>query len=301
VDDAAVPSSPSLSTNSKKWLGWIGSGLALAGLLFLVFRLQEYRGQLDWSVLSAWQWLALVLLSLIYGVLNVFLVFSWRDLLHLAGHASSQSWAVAVYGKSQVAKYMPGNIFHLAGRQALGLAAGAPSTALAKSIFWELILLAAAGACVALLSLPLFLRSLTSSISVWLAAIVFSAGIVSSVIWVDRRLASAFAWQTCFFVAAGFIFAAILALLGLAEHAGTTGWLQVTGAYALAWLAGFVMPGAPAGLGIREAVLLLLLGPTVSEGGLLVAVVLSRAVTAVGDLFFFALSLWPVSRRPMIA
>lgn len=271
--------------------------LALAGLLFLALRLQEYKSQLDWSALAAWQWAALGGLSLVYGASNLLLVAAWRNLLGLAGYKTSAVWAFEIYGKSQVAKYMPGNIFHLAGRQALGMASGAPPAALAKSIFWELVLLACAGACVACFSLPLVWPSVTASLATVIAAIVLIAGLMVVRNYCRPGFASALLWQIVFLAVAGFLFAVILTMLGAAEHRGVAGWIQVVGAYALAWLAGFVMPGAPAGLGIREVVLLLLLGRTVSEGGLLTAVVLSRAVTAIGDMLFFAASSLPFVRR----
>ncbi|MCY1448795.1 hypothetical protein D9M71_654970 [compost metagenome] len=47
-------------------------------------------------------------------------------------------------------------------------------------------------------------------------------------------------------------------------------------------------PGAPAGVGIRELALLLLLGNSVAEADLMLAILLGRIVTIVGDLFFFA-------------
>ena len=43
-----------------------------------------------------------------------------------------------VYGTSQLAKYLPGNIFHMAGLQSPGMAAGEPACVLAKSTAWEL-------------------------------------------------------------------------------------------------------------------------------------------------------------------
>jgi uncharacterized membrane protein YbhN (UPF0104 family) len=54
-------------------------------------------------------------------------------------------------------------------------------------------------------------------------------------------------------------------------------------------LAGFVVPGSPAGVGVREAVLVLTLEPHLpSDGALLLALSL-RLVTTFGDLLFFAI------------
>jgi uncharacterized membrane protein YbhN (UPF0104 family) len=55
------------------------------------------------------------------------------------------------------------------------------------------------------------------------------------------------------------------------------GWL------ALAWLLGYVMPGAPAGLGVRETVLVLGLGPALGEAEALVVALAYRFVTVVVD------------------
>jgi len=67
-------------------------------------------------------------------------------------------------------------------------------------------------------------------------------------------------------------------------------WLSFGGAYVLAWLAGFVTPGAPAGLGIRELVLLFLLQGLVGGPDLLLVILLGRVITVSGDLVFFILA-----------
>ena len=58
-------------------------------------------------------------------------------------------------------------------------------------------------------------------------------------------------------------------------------------ALSAAWLLGFLTPGAPAGIGIRETMIILALG--VSDGGVSDAVILSafyRAATIIGDVIF---------------
>ena len=63
------------------------------------------------------------------------------------------------------------------------------------------------------------------------------------------------------------------------------------GAYVLAWLAGLVTPGAPAGVGVRELVLLALLKGSVGQTELLLAVLLGRLVTVGGDVAFLGMAL----------
>ena len=55
------------------------------------------------------------------------------------------------------------------------------------------------------------------------------------------------------------------------------GWLS------LAWIVGYVTPGAPAGIGLREAVLALGLSPALGESGALALALLYRLVTTIAD------------------
>ncbi|OLT28219.1 hypothetical protein BJF83_01855 [Nocardiopsis sp. CNR-923] len=67
------------------------------------------------------------------------------------------------------------------------------------------------------------------------------------------------------------------------------------GAYALAWTLGLLVVFAPAGLGVREAVLVVALAPVVDAGAALVVAVLSRLVMTVADAAWAGLSV-PLSR-----
>jgi uncharacterized membrane protein YbhN (UPF0104 family) len=59
--------------------------------------------------------------------------------------------------------------------------------------------------------------------------------------------------------------------------------LRATVVFATAWLFGFLTPGAPAGIGAREAALVLLLSPIAGKEVSLAVAVLSRALSVLGD------------------
>ena len=61
-------------------------------------------------------------------------------------------------------------------------------------------------------------------------------------------------------------------------------WNQWLGGFALAWTLGLVVPGAPGGLGVFEAALLLRLGGLVPEAPLLAIALSYRLVTSLADL-----------------
>lgn len=280
-------------------LTWFGRALAILGIAFVGLRLRAYGDEIDLAGLGWEGWAALGGLSLLYGAAGVMLGLAWWHLLGHFGALTSRRWAVRVYGLSQISKYVPGNIFHLAARQSRGMAAGISGWAVAKSAAWELGLLAMGGAVFGLLVLPL----LAEAVPVLLSALLFAAALGAAAVLLRRLVGAgavrAFAWQVAFLAASGLLFLGLLVLLGELgagerwgighDGAGDGGgvWLTVLGAYILAWLAGLVTPGSPAGLGVRELVLLLLLEGLVDEAGLVQAVVLARLVSALGDGAFF--------------
>ena len=75
---------------------------------------------------------------------------------------------------------------------------------------------------------------------------------------------------------------------------GTPVWSEigivVAGAAALAALAGLVTPGAPGGLGVREAVFVLTSGGTIGEEQALTLILLFRIVTTIADLVVFTVA-----------
>ena len=70
---------------------------------------------------------ALVLLfSIIYSLLNVLLAFAWALLYRMASRGGpSVSFMAGVHLRTGIVKYLPGNVFHLAGRHVLAGKAGA--------------------------------------------------------------------------------------------------------------------------------------------------------------------------------
>lgn len=275
----------------KRTLHWGGSAVAIAGIAFVALRLHDYGAEIDFVRfdLIVWSWVAA--LALIYGLSNLMLALAWRNLLGQFGACTSRRWAVRVYGISQIAKYVPGNIFHLAGRQAMGMAAGVGGWPLAKSSVWELGLISATGGLFGLLTLPLLVPGLPVTTSAGLFVVMMC--IAAVLLWRFTGLAAAraFGWYVGFLVISALLFVGLVELLADNHVAGIGFWLSLGGAYVLAWLIGLVTPGAPAGVGVRELVLLFLLKGMVVEADLLLAVVLGRVVTVAGDLGFFGVSI----------
>lgn len=274
----------------KQVLHWAGSALAIVGIVFVIVKLRDDYLQLNVTLLARDVWLAVFGYSFIYGLTNFMLALAWFDLLRGLGINIRRLLAFKVYGLSQIAKYLPGNIFHLAGRQALGMAAGICGWVLAKSSALELGLISFTGALFGLLVLPLFFDLLSTPVC--LGAFVVVNGISISFLYryIDPSYAWAQIWYLVFLATTGMIFTALFFLISVSGSHETLPWISIIGAYVLAWLAGLITLGAPAGLGVRELALLFLLNGIVAESELLIAVLLGRLVTISGDVIFYLLS-----------
>lgn len=271
----------------KKYLHWAGSTLALAGIIFLILRLRKYAGQIDFSQFGITVWFTVGGSTLIYGFANLMLALAWWNLLRYFGAYRSKRWALKVYGISQLAKYVPGNIFHIAGRQAMGMAAGVPGWSLAKSSAWELGLISITGTMFGWLTLPLIAPAIPVAAALGFFVVTVAAIAALLRYYFSPLVTCALVWYIGFLAISGALFVGLINVVSVRVDLTELPWVPLCGAYVVAWLVGLVTPGAPAGLGIRELVLLFLLKGIVEEADLVLTVVLGRVVTMGGDLATF--------------
>lgn len=276
-------------------INYIGAILAIVGIVFIALKIYSYNVVAIFGNYNFFDWVIVAGLVLIYGLANVILSFAWWHILAGLGMKVDCYWAIRTYAISQITKYVPGNIFQFVGRQALGMAKGLPAWSLAKSSLWEIGLITFSVCLFFLFILPLFLNN--NYISLWICIILFLLAVFLAFIFLWRYLKPNFSYAFLCYV----IFLVITSLLFLAlvlfqnrtfELINVSNIFIISGAYIIAWLAGLLTPGAPAGVGVREFILLFLLGGIVQESNLLEAILLGRLVTIGGDvLFYFALVL----------
>ena len=186
---------------------------------------------------------------------------------------------------TQTAKFVPGSIWHAVGRISAAGRLDVPRRAAAAGMVLE------AGASVfAALAIGVGLgasgRLSTAGHPVGptvLSIAVAAAGVVALLTgwrlarrwWAGTPGTAALPTLAWWHLAVWAGYAVAAAAVGAAF--GVNGAL-VAGAFTISWAAGFVVPGVPAGLGIREVVMTAALGTTVPVATALAVVVASRAV-----------------------
>ncbi len=232
------------------------------------------------------------------GVAGLALALGWRRLLAAWGATLGRAAAVRIWWRSQASRYLPTGAFAVASREVLAARAGVPRALGATSNVVELGILLAWGAVISGAALP------SSVLPAPARVLVTAGGLVVLVLapWGMRlgsaimarlapRLAPRLAARVPALGAApGAVYGACLCY-GLSTVANTAafvlmaaGMLSVhpgevpllVGAVQGASIAG-VLSVAPAGIGVREALLVVLLGPRFGAGDALAVAVAWRA------------------------
>jgi uncharacterized membrane protein YbhN (UPF0104 family) len=201
-----------------------------------------------------------------------------------------------LYNLSQLGKYLPGSIWQFVGRAAAYRRLGAGYAAIRDALLVESLWIVAAAAAVGLaFSGPAAARlvqaSLTPMLRWWLGGGILAVALaVLAAVVLKRALAARYLRLAIPSVPVVLAQLATWLLLGLAfwvlaRACGLqVGYGFAIGLFAAAYAVGFLVPFAPAGLGIRDGILTLGLLPYVPAGEALAVTVLARAVYLIVDV-----------------
>lgn len=223
-------------------------------------------------------------------------VFTWRCVLaRLGGDARPASFGALlhVWALSSPVRWLPGGVWQVAAVGALARSAGQAPVRLASAFLVHTVLSLAAAGLVAAATLPHASGAWMAGALLAGAALVHPA-LLRRAVRAAARLAGApevawrgswrdGAWLLALHVASWLAYGAAFALLVRGAVGGAPPVAELTGATALAFLAGYAVLVAPGGLGAREIALSLLLAPTLGPAAPAVAV-LARAWSLVGEL-----------------
>jgi uncharacterized membrane protein YbhN (UPF0104 family) len=295
---------------------WASYALVALAFYFFLSELSKRLAEIPPIHWDAWG-VAAAVLSVAGVALTIALNgVMWRALLKDQGVDLAPSKAKQIIAISQFGKYLPGNVGHFAGRAALGHAAGIPYTVTLGTILIETLWNLAVGTGFAAVALLLYSDSLRSLMPHAIGQLELGLLTVSLTIlpWfgivtlnrlfpaLSRRLGGGKpvatpSLRTSLIVGAvvvvGFlILGGILKLQALWLFGVESGdFLTLTCLFVASWLVGYVIPGAPGGVGVREAMMVLLFTPVVGAGAAVGLGVSMRLATMLGDSVSFLLGL----------
>ncbi len=228
-------------------------------------------------------------------------MLSWRLVLSDLGGAVPVRQAARIFLVGQLGKYLPGSVWPLLTQVALGRAAGVPATTSAVAGIVAMGLAVATGLVVGLVAgVGAGLGGGYAVVALVGAAcalpFMLSAALLNRVVErglsilrrpaLPRRLSSRVLYGSQLLVMVAWL-AYGLHIWLLARALGPVGasdLVPITGGYALAMTVGMLVVLAPAGAGVREAVLALTLAPALGTEAALAVVLVSRLLVTGVDL-----------------
>ncbi len=197
-------------------------------------------------------------------------------------------------GVSQIAKYLPGNVAHFIGRAVLVKEVDSKADITYAILIETIILSLTAMLFASLWSTLYYLPAELNAISIVIITILFCVGTIILVEILKRKLnATWILYDTLFYILVlnslcfflhGYVIYLIASLIP-----GIPGLsiLQYTLGFSAAFLVGYLLPGAPGGVGVREYAFVLIFGALLGKGIALEVIVIHRLLAIVGDLLFF--------------
>lgn len=286
----------------------------IAGLivtaLFLWYVVRALHGH-DLSVYATPRGaLGIGLCALLWALGAPLLALAWHRLLSGVGVARPRRELFGIIGITQFAKYIPGNVAQYVGRAGMSLVRGIPPRPLAVTMALETLLVIAAAVATgvgtgALSDVGLTVVHLHGAQLALIAAVValaigglfllrrlappllqrfaprYATALDGTLLPPQLGIAQAFALYCGMYVCMGT--GLVLLARFLVPGAPHDYWLLIA-VLALAWVVGFVTPGAPGGLGVREGLMLLMLAPVYTAVSASVLVIALRISTTLGDV-----------------
>ncbi len=306
-------------------------------LIFLGRNIYDHWRSLGAISLGKQSWLLLTIATLVTLLAHSWAGYIWWQTLKFLHQGLPLQQILPVYLKTNIAKYLPGSIWHYYGRVWAVTKSGGSRNAAMASVLLEPLLMAAAALTIALLGIPETFWGLTL-LGLGIVLIALHPLVLNYFLGLLQKIKSKvksklqpdvkFPQKDCektnspkpqdisktpstppqlitkypvflFLTEIGFlqlrfcgfclVFAAIapLPILDLQF---------LFSAFSLSWLAGLVIP-VPAGLGVFESIMLVLLQPQIAPAVILSVVGLFRLVSILAELLGAGLSLSQIKKR----
>ncbi|PSB05015.1 lysylphosphatidylglycerol synthase transmembrane domain-containing protein [Merismopedia glauca] len=275
----------------KSRLGWLVWGV----VIFFLVKVGKDRAQEVAGIkITSQGWIYLAIAFGFTLLAHIWSGLVWGKILRYFQQPLPYSWLLRVYLKTNIAKYLPGNIWHYYGRISAIQEAGGTLEVATFSVLLEPLLMAAAAIIIALSGNNSVNRvwQILSLLGVILAVHPRVLNPLMQLLAKFKGKADASLKLQSYPVlpllgemgfvglrGTGFVFA-LLAFTAIIPSQIP----QILSGFSWAWLLGLIIPGAPGGIGVFEATAIAILQPLFSPGLLLSVVAIFRVVSLLAEV-----------------
>ncbi|AQR97822.1 lysylphosphatidylglycerol synthase domain-containing protein [Clostridium saccharoperbutylacetonicum] len=302
-----------IKSNRFKILGRL---ITITSFIFIVKMLLSVN--IEFNVIrNAKDNLLLLIILVFWCSVGLYLVaYGWSMLIKFIEPREIVNFNLAsIYVKANIAKYLPGNVMNLIGRNVLAGKLGFKQISIATSTIMEIIIFGSTTMVLAFLFSITKLNYMVSiikqyinykvSIVVMIFLILFFTILLLYILKNKKKYVNKIkkyctmeflklTIRLVFLYGIYFIYLGIMLVIILRNvlcvSTNLNNMLQVIGFFVLSYFIGYIVPGSPGGMGVREAVLILLLTSIVGENLAIAAALMHRIITITADLVLYCIN-----------
>ena len=289
----------------KPYLRWVIFG---GMLFFLAKAFKDHWREVAAIRIDGAGWLCLAIAAVVTLLAQTWAGWMWSWILREFKHPMSTPWLIQVYLKTNIAKYLPGNIFHYSGRIWILTKAGVPTPTATLSVLIEPILLAAAALLFVLIG-NYINRGIVQNSNTWSWQVFSSLGVLMLLhpwflnpvlqilekfegkqknsttadpldLKIERYPLIPLGGAIGFLLLRGMGFLFIFMAL---TPVNLSQLPMLMSSFSLAWVSALIIPGAPGGIGVFEATAVALFNEPFSTGIVLSVAALYRLISIVSE------------------
>lgn len=290
----------------------IGKILSILSFVFVIIAVCKLG--LDFTAIDNIPIFALVITisSLLLSCSVYLLGYAWKMWISFfSKHEVNSIEAVCVYAKANIGKYLPGNVMHYVERNVFAAKYGLNQQAVLTSSVFEVVSMVIAAILLAVcFAYDNLKRIVEQYIGDSIGVIIISGCIILTVVIIAIFILkkkvkdvleqySLISFMKCFmkcfllYIVALFMAGVIMVVLYwyMEKDALALQVVYIISSYIISWVVGFIVPGAPGGIGVREMILLVLLADIAEKDIILTMIVIHRLITIIGDIIAYILAL----------
>lgn len=300
----------------KKVVNYIGKLLMVLAFVFIFKKLYSYRDSLA-DCFSVEMLLKMIVCTILYGMLIFTLPTAYKALLNMTtGRHYNHTRIADIYCKTNLYKYLPGNVMQYVGRNQFAVEENLSHVDVATATILDIttIIIPAMVATV-IFSFGYAAEYLQNSSDMVKSIVLFlgaACGLLAVCIIIALIVKKEFVkkyfskylklitWRNIgtyiycnfhrFLVFMGFSLLFIWTLYACGGHLEGNQWGTAIGLFCFSYLLGYITPGAPGGIGIREAVLSYFFAPWIDPSIIITTALVYRVATIFGDVESYGLS-----------
>lgn len=297
--------------SSKKLIKILGNILVVVTILFIIRLL--FKMDINYTdILKKENIKWIIFLIFAYSFSLTLTCLPWKILTQSLSETKLKILNVyCVYSKSNLLKYIPGNVFQYIGRNILAVEAKIKHEDVALATIFDIGILLISGIifsffCLKEYAIEQFFKYGITTLEkykiilfiliffIFILIIIFHKTIIKKIKEYKKIITIKFLLKIIYCIILYNLFLLLYAIIYLillktVFNISITNemLLVLIGATVFSWVMGFVVPGAPGGLGIREIIMFALAGNILPQNIVVISMVVFRFITVISDIIIF--------------